>query len=249
MKIMLKILTLNLNYYGDKHGDWDQRKELIAEAIRENNPDIAAFQAACSDPLINAGENQLNQLAELLPEYSCRHFFTASRLEGGRQEGNALLSRFAPIETEQCLLTWTPGTEDTVRRLVAKAVFARESGNFTLFIGHFSWVAGQTRDNVREAIDFISRAGNFLLVGDLNTDPKDNLLQPFKQAGLVDVWERLKGDDTGFTFESDKPFTRIDYAWADPRLVEAVKNVEVIKKEKDGIRMSDHMGLVVSLDI
>lgn len=246
---MLKILTLNLNYYGAKHGDWDQRKKLIADAIRENNPDIAAFQAACSDPLINAGENQLNQLAELLPEYSCRHFFTASRLEGGRQEGNALLSRFAPIETEQCLLTWTPGTEDTVRRLVAKAVFARESGNFTLFIGHFSWVAGQTKDNVREAIDFISRAGNFLLVGDLNTDPKDNLLQPFKQAGLVDVWERLKGDDTGFTFESDKPFTRIDYAWVDARLVEAVQNIEVIKKDKDGVRMSDHMGLLVSLDI
>jgi endonuclease/exonuclease/phosphatase family metal-dependent hydrolase len=249
MKIMLKIFTLNLNYYGTRHGDWERRKKLIAEAIRENNPDIAAFQAACSDPLINAGENQLNQLAELLPEYSCRHFFTASRQEGGRQEGNALLSRFAPIETEQCLLTLTPGTEDTVRRLVAKAVFARESGDFTLFIGHFSWVAGQTKDNVREAADFISRAENYLLVGDLNTDPKDNLLQPFKQAGLVDVWERLQGDEPGFTFESDKLFTRIDYAWADAVLAPAVKTVKVVKKEHDGVRMSDHLGLQIDLDI
>lgn len=245
----MKIFTLNLNYYVDKHGDWSRRKKLIAEALREHAPDMVAFQAACSDPEINDGVNQADQLGELLPEYRYRHFFTASRQPDGRQEGNALLSRIAPVETEQYLLTLTPGTDDPTQRLVAKSVFARGSGSFTLFIGHFSWVPQQTRNNVQEAVSYLTRSCNFLLVGDLNTGPKDNVLQPFRQAGLTDVWEKLSGDDAGFTFESDKPFTRIDYAWADTGLADAVQSVEVIKKEKDGVRMSDHLGLLVSLDI
>ena len=245
----MKILTLNLNYYVNKHGDWDRRKKLIAELLREVAPDMVAFQAACSDPEINDGVNQADQLGELLPEYRYRHFFTASRQPNGRQEGNALLSRIAPVETEQYLLALTPGTDDPAQRLVAKSVFARGAGSFTLFIGHFSWVAAQTEKNVREALGYLTRSGNFLLVGDLNTGSKDNLLQPFRQAGLTDVWEKLRGDEDGFTFESDEPFTRIDYAWADTGLADAVQAVEVVKKEKDGVRMSDHLGLLVSLDI
>lgn len=246
---MLKIFTLNLNYYVNKHGDWNQRKKLIAEAIRENGPDIVAFQAVCSDPEINEGRNQASQLVELVPEYSYCHFFTASRQPDGRQEGNALLSRVAPIEIEQFLLTLAPRAEDPAQRLVAKSVFISDSENFTLFNGHFSWVAGQTKDNVREALSFLTRAENFLLVGDLNTDPKDNLLQPFKEAGLTDIWEKLKEGEDGFTFESDKLFTRIDYAWADAKAAEAARTIRVVKKEQDGVRMSDHVGLLISLDI
>lgn len=245
---MLKIFTLNLNYYVNKHGDWNRRKKLIAEAVSEHAPDIIAFQAACSDAEVKAGDNQASQLAELLPEYPYRHFFTASRQPGGRQEGNALLSKIAPVETEPFLLTLAPGAEDPVQRLVVKAVFAGGSGAFTLFIGHFSWVAEQTKTNVCEAVDFLDRSTNFLLVGDLNVDPKDNLLQPFKQAGLTDVWEKLQEHEDGFTFEADKPFTRIDYAWADAHMAKAVKTIEVVKKEREGVRMSDHLGLLIKLE-
>lgn len=245
----MKIFTLNLNYYVDKHGDWSRRKRLIAEFLRERAPDIVAFQAACSDPEINEGVNQATQLGEMLPEYRYRHFFTASRQAGGRQEGNAIISRIAPVETEQFLLSSIPAVDDPAQRLIAKSVFARGSHSFTLFIGHFSWVDEQTQNNVREAVDYLNRARNFLLMGDLNTDPKKNLLQPFRRAGLTDVWEKLKGDAEGFTFESNEPFTRIDYAWIEAGLAEAVQSIEVIAAEKDGVRMSDHLGLLVSLDI
>jgi endonuclease/exonuclease/phosphatase family metal-dependent hydrolase len=245
----MKIFTLNLNYYADKHGDWNRRKKLIAETLREHAPDIVAFQAVCSDPEINAGVNQADQLGGLLPEYRYRHFFVAGRRADGRQEGNAVISRIAPVETEQFLLSLPPGTDDTTQRLVAKSVFARGSDSFTLFIGHFSWIAEQAENNAREAVDYLTRACNFLLVGDLNTDPKKSLLQPFRQAGFVDVWEKFKGDEEGFTFESNEPFTRIDYAWIDAGLADAVQDIEVIKEERNGVRMSDHLGLLVKLDI
>lgn len=246
---MLTIFTLNLNYYVDKHGEWGQRKKLIAEVIEENAPDVVAFQAACSDPEFSDGMNQAEQLAGLLPEYSHRHFFTSSRQPDGRQEGNALISKLPVVETESFLLTLTPGTEDPAQRLVAKAVLAGHAGLFTLFVGHFSWVAEQTQSNVREALGFLKRSRNFLLVGDLNTDPKGGLLQPFKAAGLSDVWETLHGDEYGYTFESNEPFTRIDYAWADDRAVKAVNAIDIVKREKDGVRMSDHMGLLVTVDV
>jgi exonuclease III len=86
-------------------------------------------------------------------------------------------------------------------------------------------------------------------VGDLNADPKKDLLQPFKQAGFTDVWEKLKGDREGFTFESNEPFARIDYAWVDAGLVRVLQDIQVIKEEKDGVRMSDHFGLLLQLDI
>ena len=75
----------------------------------------------------------------------------------------------------------------------------------------------------------------------MNTDPEDNLLQPFKEAGLTDVWEKVKEGEDGFTFESDKLFTRIDYAWADSDAAEAARTIRVVKKEQDGVRMSDHL--------
>lgn len=246
---MLKILTLNLNYYGDKHGDWNRRKTLIAEAVRESEADIVAFQAACSNPEINEGRNQLGQLAELLPAYAYRHFFTANRQPDGRQEGNGLLAKIPAVETEPFLLGLTPGEEDPAQRLVVKSVFTRDSGDFTLFIGHFSWVAEQTKTNVEEALHFMNRSRNFLLVGDLNAGPESRLLQPFKQADLVDVWDKLRGNERGYTFESNEPFTRIDYAWADVWAADAASSIAVVAKERDGVRMSDHMGLLVSLDV
>ena len=65
---MLKVMTLNLNYYETKHGTWEERRDLIVQAIRGAQPDILALQAVRQDPDRYDGLNQASQLSRLVPE-------------------------------------------------------------------------------------------------------------------------------------------------------------------------------------
>ena len=246
---MPKILTLNLNYFADKHGPWEDRKLLIAEAIQLTQADIVAFQAVAADPEYSNGKNQALQLKELLPGFQYSVFVAASKQDNGRQEGNAVISKFPVLSAENILLTLLPATPDNVQRLVLKTSFVIDDKPFHLFNGHFSWVGEQTTSNVKDAFPFLqAEKDNALLVGDFNTDPKDQLLKPLLKAGWKDLWTETHHGQEGFTFESDKLFTRIDYALANATLFNRSLKVEIVQKEKDRkIRLSDHLGLLITL--
>jgi endonuclease/exonuclease/phosphatase family metal-dependent hydrolase len=49
----MKIMTLNLNFYESKHGEWSVRRDLIVATIEKHAPEIVALQAVRCDP---AGE-------------------------------------------------------------------------------------------------------------------------------------------------------------------------------------------------
>jgi len=247
---MLKIMTLNLNYTVSKHGSWDLRKELIKEVIKEASPDIIAFQAVSKDPGYAQGKDQANQFKELLPIYKY-HFFQPAEIKGnGTQEGSAILSRI-PIAEKNFLQLKVLKTEDHFQRVLLRARFDLADGPLYLFNGHFSWVREQAELNIKEALPYISRFnGKAILVGDLNTAPDSLLFHPMKEAGWKDVWGELKSNDEGFTFESNKPFTRIDYAWVNPELMKSVQSIDLLHKEQEEkIRLSDHKGLLVTLDL
>lgn len=58
---MLKVMTLNLNYYGDRHGSWESRRALIAEVIELAQPHIVALQAVRVEPQV---ENDADQASK-----------------------------------------------------------------------------------------------------------------------------------------------------------------------------------------
>jgi endonuclease/exonuclease/phosphatase family metal-dependent hydrolase len=247
---MLKIMTLNLNYTVSKHGPWNLRKELIKEVIREASPDIIAFQAVSKDPGFEQGKDQASQLKELLPNYK-HHFFQPSEIKSnGSQEGSAILSKI-PIAEKNFLQLKVIPTEDHFKRVLLRARFDLADGPFYLFNGHFSWVNEQAELNIKETLPYISRFnGKAILVGDLNTASDSLLFQPIKDAGWKDVWGELRSNEEGFTFESNKPFTRIDYAWANKEVIKNVQSIEILHKEQqEKIRLSDHKGLLITLDL
>lgn len=247
---MLKIMTLNLNFYVDKHGAWASRKELIGEVIRETNPDIITFQAVAKDPASEGGKDQAAQFSELFPKYRCHFFQAAQTNEKGIQEGSAIITSL--LVAERSFLPMSKlKTEDPFERVLLRTRFDNINGGpLYIFNGHFSWVYEQAQLNIKEAFWYINRLnGKALLLGDLNTPPDSDLFKTFKDAGWTDVWSSLHPDKEGFTFESNKPFTRIDYVWANPEIKDAVKDIQILHKEKDGIRLSDHMGLLVTLDL
>jgi endonuclease/exonuclease/phosphatase (EEP) superfamily protein YafD len=93
-----------------------------------------------------------------------------------------------------------------------------------------------------------THTGPSVLVGDLNTPPESEVFTPMRQEGWEDAWGQLYPGEEGFTFESNRPFTRIDYAWVSAGLADQVSDVQIIRQERDGaIRLSDHLGLVVTL--
>ena len=249
----MKIMTLNLNFYEGKHGPWLLRRELITDAVRECRPDVIAFQAVRKDPGVESGKDQATQLAERLPEYPHVVFQPAGDLGDGKQDGSAFLSRIAPAEVGFRTLsrgTDRPGeSPDPAPRIVLYARIA--SSSLGLFNSHYSWVYSQAASNVEEALAYMNRVtGPRLLVGDLNTTPDTDVMHRLTVEGWTDAWAALRPSEDGYTFESDKPEKRIDYAWASRELRPYLRTVELVmeKPNRHGARLSDHLGLLVTLD-
>jgi endonuclease/exonuclease/phosphatase family metal-dependent hydrolase len=248
--MQLRILTLNLNYYVDKHGAWQDRKALLVAAINEARPDVIALQAVAWEPTSEGGQNQVSQLAAMLPGYPHKHFQAAFRQDDAREGGNALLSKLPLQATDYLELKLLPGLEDTSRRIVQYCRLSLPAGDVNLYNAHFSWVQEQAQENVLEALNYTkTHPGPSVLVGDLNTPPESDVFKPMREEGWVDAWGKLRPREEGFTFESNRPFTRIDYAWISAGLEANIGDVQIIRREQEGkVRLSDHLGLLVELN-
>lgn len=247
---MITVVTLNINYDGEKHGEWERRQALIAQAVDRASPDVVALQAVVQQPNQDGGLDQLEQLARLLPAYRHLEFVPAEVLPGGTIHGSAFLSRLPFAAREELPLSLRPGLDDTNQRVVIHARFDLPGGPLHLFNAHFSWNPEQAKDNLDEALPFIDSINDpALLAGDFNIPPESDLLDVLRQAGWQDAWEKLRPGDPGATFEADNPRLRIDYAWANPALAPHLRAIERVRSEGEGIRMSDHLGLKVVLDL
>ncbi len=249
---MLKVMTLNINYYIAKHGAWLNRRDLIRQAIQDAEPDIVALQAVEADPTFAEGRDQATMLSQLLPEFRYVHFQPATKVPSGRIQGPAILARLTIAQTASLPLTLLPGLEDANRRVVLAASFALASGTLHVFDAHFSWVKEQALLNVQEALPFVGAfVGHALIVGDLNNTPDGDALQQFRDAGWTDAWAALHPAENGFTFESNQPEIRIDYAWMNQALAPRVRAVQIIatRPGPGGTHASNHFGLLATFDL
>lgn len=90
---MLKIMTLNLNYYGEKYGNWKARRSLILDQIKESGPDLIAFQAVKKERNLFDDDDQATQIARLAG-YPTVIFQAAVEYGDGIAEGSAILSHY-----------------------------------------------------------------------------------------------------------------------------------------------------------
>ena len=234
----LKVLTLNINFYGEKHGPWPERKRLIADAIRSADPDVIALQAVGRAD----GMTQAEEIEALLDGYET-HFEPIND-----DQGMAVLSRLPILETTTTPLTRSNGHEDTFDRIVLRALIESAFGPVNLFNAHVSWVDRQALENISEAMSFIdSFRGPKLLVGDFNQTPEKLAMRKLAEDGWTDTFAALRPSESGFTFEAGGPEMRIDYVWANSTLIKKVKAIDVVKNSSADARMSDHLGLVITL--
>jgi len=245
---MLTVMTLNLSYLGDKHGDWPSRLPLIVATVEEHRPHLIALQAVKRAP---GSLDQADQLSCYLSDYPHVVFLPATSRPDGSADGSGFVSRFPAERVAFRRLSVAADAEDKTERLVIHAAF-RLAGDSLLhcFNGHFSWVPHQALGNVSEALDFAASAsGNAVLLGDFNAMPNSEAVREISHRGWIDAWSVLKPQDPGFTFESDKPSIRIDYIWVREGMKDRLRDVATFGTPGGPApRLSDHLGLVAKLD-
>ena len=244
----MKIMTLNLNFYVEKHGPWTKRSQLIANAVRRLDPDVLALQAVRADPTVEEGRNQAEQLRALLPSLPYAFFQPLSSSSSGQADGMAFLSR-APFLEKAChRLARSHETEDKMERALLETGIDRPGGRVRLFDAHVSWVPIQAAENIGQIIEKIVPVyGQAILLGDFNARPDSDLVKRVASHGWIDAWAAVRPKDAGYTFESDAPSQRIDYIWTSPSLADRVRDVELVEESEDGVRMSDHLGLAATV--
>jgi endonuclease/exonuclease/phosphatase family metal-dependent hydrolase len=241
---MLRIATLNIAYHSDKHGAWERRREAIVRVLRESKPDVVALQAV---ERLHGETDQANELAQIIGNYGEVVFHPAQQLKNDAAQGLAFIARWDFAYTDHLALSLQTGLEDTNRRIVLHARSMPGDKPLNLFNAHLSWVAEQNADNVRETIAYARRfPGDAVLVGDFNAQA--DTLGVLRKNGWIDAWAELRPDEAGLTFEAGKAEIRIDYTWVTESLRQRLRSIEIIADlEANGIRPSDHYGLLVEL--
>ena len=125
---------------------------------------------------------------------------------------------------------------------------------------HWSLSARARETNAYEVARFVvERSGErpALLMGDLNAEPDnapirflvgDESLDGFS-GDFVDCWNASNPGQPGYTYASFDPVRRIDYVMG-RELPFGVRSARVIGGEAiDGIYPSDHMGILVEIDL
>lgn len=137
------------------------------------------------------------------------------------------------------------------RLLVGDFEFA--SGGLRLAAGHFESVRSNTETRIKQlgsAFRLLKESPRSVLVGDFNCGDDGPEQEAFDSA-FADLWPRLRGDDPGYTIDSDrnpmlrgKARARLDRVLCSAGLEPLEIELLGTRAFADGLLPSDHFGLL-----
>ena len=254
----MKVMSFNIWNYTRP---WPLRRKLIADLIRSHQPDVISLQETRHDFRFESGLGQGDQLAELTdytPTFMLGQvYFPILRVD----EGVTTLTREAPRKVMRLDLSMLPHErEDQNQRVCLGVRVMGDQGEVDIYNTHWSLSARARERNAVEVTRFIvqeSQDRPTLVMGDFNAKP-DTL--PIRylvgdasidgaSGDFVDCWLAANPGQPGFTYASFDPVRRIDYMMG-RNLPRGVRNAKVIGSEPvEGVYPSDHMGILVELDL
>lgn len=261
---------MTFNLWG-LQGDWEQRRGLLKESLKDLAPDLIAFQEA----VLTSGHDQVK---ELLPAgYEVIH------QEGRSPDGMgcSIATRLPGLDAHQTFLHVTPRV-DPVHGWIGSVgtVELRIPGTGrTLLLAHYkpSWQPEYDVERELQAVAaaaFIDdvRAGRDLpvvLMGDFDADPSSSSIRFWKgeeelggtRAHYIDAWDALHPENEGHTFTPKNPLVsggdmpeetgrRIDYVFVSKGTTPELGISDcflAFDKPIDGLWGSDHFGVVADL--
>jgi endonuclease/exonuclease/phosphatase family metal-dependent hydrolase len=262
----VRVATLNL--WG-RHGNWEERRQVLVDGLREIRPDVVAFQEA----VVADG---YDQVADLLGAgYHVVHH--GDRMEDG--SGLSIASRWplGKVREEASRVTPRVGPSEVA---VAEILAPDPLGRTLLFAHHnASWQLGFERERELQAVAaarFVEglvgerEASHVVLAGDFNAPPDSASVrfwtgrQSLGDTSVCyrDAWESIHPGAEGHTFSPRNPLVtggewalepgrRIDYIMVrcgDYGLTLDVVSCERIFDEPvGGVWATDHFGVVADL--
>jgi endonuclease/exonuclease/phosphatase family metal-dependent hydrolase len=233
------LLTLRVMTYNIHHGEGtDGKIDLlrIAEVIKQEGADIVALQEVDRGVARTARRDLPEELA-VLTGMTCV-FSNNFHFQGG-EYGNAVLTRFpVPRRDNTHYKMLRPGEQRGLLQLVLGV-----NGRQLLFMNtHMDYRPDDTErlSNAEEIKQVTKRYGHLpaILCGDFNDTPGSRVHRAMKEQ-FQDCWE-FAGESDGFTYSSDKPRKRIDYAF-----ISKGSPLVPVKAWVPQSDASDHLALVV----
>ncbi|GHT69515.1 endonuclease [Bacteroidia bacterium] len=255
-------MSFNIRYDNpdDNLNNWQYRKDIAAQTIRDYAADIVGTQEVL--------HNQLNDLTARLPEYGTIGVGRADGKTDG--EYSAILykkDRFNVIESGYFWLSETPevagskGWDGACERIATWAVLEDVGTKRQLFainthLDHVGKVA--RREGVALLLDRAGKLGKGLpvvMTGDFNATPKSEVIKhvtdksnPNYLVHTKDIAVEKSGIDWTFHGFGQVPLARrhfIDYIFVSPT-IKVLKHT-VIPEELNGQFISDHSVVIAQI--
>lgn len=235
----VRVMTFNIHNGFDTQG-W-LGLEAIAQTIEQQHPDVVTLQEAARGWVIDGSTDMLSWLSLRL---GMPYVWNPT---AGPLWGNAILSRFPIIESG----TYPLPTDDLLLRRGFVRARLDVGGGLTLDVlaTHYHHLEDGSAVRVKESqalLDAWAGSGRTIIAGDMNAVPGDPEIEMLRAAGLVEAVS-LMGLTPGYTYDSTKPYQRIDYIWLSSDLVsmsfvQGVRDVVITSGQA-----SDHLGIAATL--
>lgn len=252
----LKVMSFNVRTLAAQDGPnaWDKRRELFADTIRRQHPDVIGTQELF--------KQQGDDTVQRLPEYT---WFGRDRFGAHAEEHMGIFYRKDRLKLVESGDFWLSDTPDKVAsitwgnvfpRMVNWALFERldDHKRFYLLDTHFPY-RDQDEDartkGAREMAAWIAKLPAdvpVIVTGDFNTEPSSEAHKVLT-ASLKDAWDTVpKREGPAKTFHdfTGKPTVQID--WILYRGVKA-NRMETLTTSKDGRYPSDHFPVVADFTL
>jgi len=229
----------------DKSVDVDR----IGRLITEEKVDIVAIQEVDRGAERSKKIDIITKLADMT---GMAYAFGKTIDYGGGDYGNAFLTRFPIFEERNVLFKKFPEAEQRGVLLLVLGIIGEE------VVVANTHLDSQGNDSLRVASvielksilkSYSSRAS--IICGDFNDIPSSRVVTLLKEEYL-DTWE-LAGTWEGFTFPSDAPKKRIDYAFTNnsrrPDSTSAAVHFRALSAHVVKSLASDHLPLIVEFEL
>ncbi len=256
----MKILSCNIRCPSTSDGEdnWPFRKEICANVIRDQSPDIICFQELWAE--------QFFYLQSVFPEFEC---FGVVDEPCGRNPMNGIFYRaaaFARISAGGYWLSETPHVpgskswdSDCIRLANWLRLEERASNKeFRVINTHLDHVSQSAREEQASLVveDACAYPDDYaqILTGDMNCVAGNRAIDLLKAAGWHDTYARIHGtENPGNTYHAflgpgfQPEIGKIDWIFAKGKV--RVLGAAVVKDSQDGRFPSDHYFVSAEISI
>jgi endonuclease/exonuclease/phosphatase family metal-dependent hydrolase len=263
----MRLMTLNI---WQEQGPWRARLQAIVRQVGQLAPDVL-----CLQEVRDVAPRVPNQAETLARALDMHDVFAVAHRWGGGAEGLAILTRSEPRRAREMELPWR---ETGIRRISLGVELPLESGArlwvFTTHLAH-RLEEGSVRQRQVLGLDrFIretSRGAPCVVAGDFNAAPETEEMRFMRGETALqgrrtiyrDAYASCHPGEAGWTWCSENPYTealswlprdrRLDYLFIRDSTAQQrarVRDCQVVcrEPESDGVRCSDHYGVLAELD-